>query len=229
LGPSAVELLTREGVAITDLRRRRELPAVSAALSTTRDRSFVTFTGVNDRLEARLFAPLRRVAARHVHFAFCPARCLRWRPLLAALRQRRITTSWDFGWHERLAADPGFLPLVDSLDYSFLNEQEAILYAGRPRLAAALAFWKTRRRPIIVKLGARGSRWLSRDQDLEVPPPKVEVIDTTGAGDAFNGGFLSARLDGAGAADALRAGNRLGALSTRKAGGIDGVPRRRRR
>lgn len=228
LGPAAAALLDAEGIAVTDLRRASELHAVSVALSTPGNRTFVTFNGVNERLEGRLVAPLRRVAARHVHFAFCPARAGRWRSVVAALRRRGVTTSWDFGWNEGLTADPGFLPLVDSLDYFMLNEQEAPLYAGTPRLAAATAFWKRRRGCTIVKLGAQGSRWLSPDLDIHVDAPRPRVVDTTGAGDAFNGGFLAARLQGASPAAALRAGNRMGALSVRKAGGIDGLPPRGR-
>ena len=225
LNPSAADLLIGEGIAVTDLRRPHEPPAVSAALSTAHNRTFVTFTGVNDRLESRLFSPLRRVAARHVHFAFCPSRCVRWRPVLASLRRRRITTSWDFGWNERLLGDPGFLPLVDALDYFLLNEQEAILYARKPRLSSALAFWQRSTHCTVVKLGRRGSCWVSPDLDIEVPAPVVRVVDTTGAGDAFNGGFLAARLQGAPPAKALRAGNRLGALSARRAGGVDALRR----
>jgi sugar/nucleoside kinase (ribokinase family) len=147
--------------------------------------------------------------------------------MLRALRTRGITTSWDFGWNERLLRDPGFLPLVDRLDYFLLNEQEAALYARTPRVSSALRFWKRRGRPIIIKLGQRGSRWMSAELDVAVPAPAVKAVDTTGAGDAFNGGFLAARLQGAAPLQALRAGNRLGALSTRKAGGIDGLPSRR--
>ena len=228
LGPASASLLEIEGIAATDLRRAGERPAVSAALSTARDRTFVTFTGVNDRLEARLFAPVRRAAARHVHFAFCPARLGRWRPVVAALGRRGITTSWDFGWNDRLPSDPDFLSLVDSLDYFMINTQEALLYSGTTRLTAAAAFWKRRKGCIIMKLGARGSRWLSPDLDIEVPAPATPAVDTTGAGDAFNGGFLAARLRHAAPEAALRAGNRMGALSVRRIGGIDGLPARRR-
>jgi sugar/nucleoside kinase (ribokinase family) len=229
LHPAAAALLIGEGIAVTNLRRPHEEPAISAALSTPHNRTFVTFTGVNDRLESRLFAPLRRVAARHVHFAFCPSRCVRWRPVLASLRRRRITTSWDFGWNERLLGDPGFLPLVDALDYFLLNEQEAALYARKPRLSSAFAFWKRRTGCTVVKLGRRGSCWLSPDLDITIPARAVRVVDTTGAGDAFNGGFLAARLRGAPPGKALQAGNRLGARSARRAGGVDALRRDRGR
>ena len=58
-------------------------------------------------------------------------------------------------------------------------------------------------------------------------PCAVKVVDTTGAGDAFNGGFLAALLAGRPVADCLDAGVRLGSLSTRAAGGLDGLPSRR--
>ena len=227
--PAATAMLARERVRIADLRRPRELPAVSAALSTRRNRSFVTYNGVNDRLEPRLMTPIRRADARHVHFAFFPARCSRWLPVVSALARRGVTTSWDFGWNERLLDDRAFYRLVASLDYLFLNEQESVLYARVRRVRDAFAFWRSHARAAIVKRGARGSRWIARDLEVEEPAPVVHVVDTTGAGDAFNGGFLASRLRREPPRRSLRAGNAVGALSTRAPGGIDGLPRRRRR
>lgn len=229
LSEPAARLLAREHVRVTNLRQPQEPHAVSVALSTAANRTFVTFNGVNQRLESRLLRMLRVVEARHVHLALCPADCARWPPILRSLRQAGITTSWDFGWDDRLPRDRGFLPLVAALDYVLMNEQEATLYAGARRLTAAVAFWTGRARVVIVKLGSRGSRWISADLNTHQPPPAVRVVDTTGAGDAFNGGFLAARLRGAPPDRALRAGNRMGALSTRAGGGIEGLPRRRRR
>ena len=61
--------------------------------------------------------------------------------------------------------------------------------------------------------------------DIRAAPARARVVDTTGAGEAFNAGFLAARLRGAGLEGALMLANRVGALSTRKAGGIAGLPR----
>jgi sugar/nucleoside kinase (ribokinase family) len=55
----------------------------------------------------------------------------------------------------------------------------------------------------------------------------VTAIDTTGAGDAFDGGFLFGVLSGRSRLDCLRLGNRVGALSTRSAGGVDALPGRK--
>src|SRR5688500_5057018 len=61
LSPAAADLLRRERIAAVDLRRPTERHAIPAALSTRHDRAFVTFNGVNDRLEPRLLRSLRDV------------------------------------------------------------------------------------------------------------------------------------------------------------------------
>ena len=181
---------------MANLRRPDEPHAISAALSTATNRSFVTFNGINDVLESRLPAALANEHARHVHFAFYPRACATWESHVLRLRDEGVTTSWDFGWNEALVRDRRFPHLLRALDYVFLNEQEAVLYSRRHDLEAAVAMWRDAPMHVIVKLGPRGSRWLGRDTDLEVPTRRGKVVDTTGAGDAFNGGFLTGLLRG---------------------------------
>jgi ribokinase len=93
---------------------------------------------------------------------------------------------------------PGAIPDVDLL---LPNEREAEVLGEREGM--------------VVKLGAAGARWGS----VRAPAVPVEVVDTTGAGDAFAAGFLSARLAGSdphsslasGCAAAARAVARVGA------------------
>ena len=65
------------------------------------------------------------------------------------------------------------MPLIDAARLLLRERAEAALYAAR-RGAAALAFWRRAHRSI-VKLGARGSRWLSTRSDIAVPAPRVTV------------------------------------------------------
>jgi ribokinase len=222
---SATSDLTRatlrdEGIALRDLRRDDEPPAITVAISTVRDRSFVTYNGVNDRLEARLLQEVPHVTARHVHCAFYPARCRRWIGVIRNLQARGCTVSWDFGWDPRLTDDSSFVRLLRILDLVFVNELEARLYAGRRSLPAAMTWWRRTARAAVVKLGPRGATYVSEQAVLRAPPPRVKAIDTTGAGDAFNGGYLSALVRGADAGECLRAGNEAGARATTKAGGV---------
>ena len=136
-----------------------------------------------------------------------------------------------------------------SADFIFVNEAEAALYARRRRGGAALDFWRRAARNTILKLGPRGSRWITgtvegslpfdrvqgrqqdtarrlQPSDISVPAPRVRVVDTTGAGDAFNGGFLAAFLGSRSPRECLRLGNAVGARSTQAAGGIDALPTR---
>jgi ribokinase len=216
LSAEAVRYLRGERVRVLNVKRAREHHAVTVALSTPGDRSFVTFDGVNDRLEPRLLREVPRQRARHVHFALAPRRVDRWIRMVDHLRANGATTSWDFGWNPRLRGRAGFGRLISRVDVAFMNNAEAVMYA-RARGKA---------RNTVIKLGSRGSRWIGPGLDITVPAPRVRVVDTTGAGDAFNGGFLSAFLEGRSPRECLRLGNFVGARSTMAAGGLASLPTR---
>lgn len=234
LGDTAVARLKRERVSVINLRKPTEPHAITAALSTDEDRAFVTFNGVNAKLEGRLARVLskplstkpegrRRTTghmADHLHFCFYPHDCAQWTRIVTRLRKRGVTTSWDFGWNEPLTGDRGLTDLIDALDFVFVNEPEARLYTGEPTLAAAILHWRRRHAITIVKQGGNGASWIAPDREIHFPAPRVKVVDTTGAGDAFNAGFLVAWLSGQSPARCLAAGNKIGAQSTLKAGGI---------
>ena len=123
LSPSTVEFLQKEGVEITNLLRDGESYAISASLSTSSDRSFVTFNGINEVLESRLLKPAASATAKHVHFAFYPSNCHQWISILKDLHQQGITTSWDFGWNEGLLNDSSFHALTSALDFLFYTSR----------------------------------------------------------------------------------------------------------
>jgi sugar/nucleoside kinase (ribokinase family) len=223
-GREAVRLLRDEGVRVRNLRRADEPAALSVALSTPRDRAFVTFTGMNGQLPGRLRTALAGVRARHVHFALCPDDCGRWERVVRALRAKGIGSSWDFGWNPHLVRDAGFRALATGVDYLFVNRDETVAYAGSRSMRSALDRWRRTPRCIVVKLGRAGSRVVGGGGEVRAKAAAANVVDTTGAGDAFNAGFLVARLRGLDLADALHTANRVAARSTERAGGIAGLP-----
>jgi sugar/nucleoside kinase (ribokinase family) len=105
------------------------------------------------------------------------------------------------------------------VDYLFLNRDEALLYARQGELPRAIASWRRSPRTVVIKLGAGGSRLVGGLVNVHAAAMRVRAIETTGAGDAFNAGFLAARLRGADLMTALTLANRVGALSTLEPGG----------
>jgi len=225
LSDGAVARLRQEGVRVTNLKRRGERHAITAALSTAGDRAFVTYDGVNSELGPRIVDALSRLQARAVHCPFCPRDIPPLVQAFRGLRARGIVVSIDFGYDLDLARDPGLPGLLGEVDFVFVNEDESKLYARKKSPAAVRAFFKERARNTVIKLGPRGSCWVARDFVLEEKAPRVRAIDTTGAGDAFNAGFLAGVLSGLSATRTLRLGNAVGARSTRAVGGLEGLPR----
>jgi sugar/nucleoside kinase (ribokinase family) len=228
LADAAAARLRDEGIRVRNLRAAGEPHALSVALSTRRDRAFVTFDGVNRSLEDRLFSEFDATlpSASHMHIALGPHNLPAWARLLARCRARGITTSWDFGWHESLPARRGFAALLRTLDWVFVNELEACHYAGARHLASARRLWPSLARRVVIKRGARGALALLDGTTVRAAAPRVRVVDTTGAGDAFNGGFLAALLAGQPIEACLTAGVRLGSHAVAAAGGLDGLPPR---
>jgi ribokinase len=106
------------------------------------------------------------------------------------------------------------------------NAVEARTLAGEDDvLEAAGALAACTGAPVIVTLGAEGALLLDGDAE-QVPAPAVEVVDTTGAGDAVNGALAAELAAGRPVRDALRFAMTAAALSTRAAGARAGMPRR---
>ena len=77
---------------------------------------------------------------------------------------------------------------------------------------------------LCVTLGARGAMLLDGDRLYHEPAFQAAVLDTTGAGDVFRGGFIAALLRGDLPGDILRFANAAAAISCTRLGAINGVP-----
>jgi sugar/nucleoside kinase (ribokinase family) len=80
---------------------------------------------------------------------------------------------------------------------------------------------------VAIKRGAAGALAGRGSERVSAPGFAVEAIDTTGAGDAFDAGFLAGLLAGEGLAACVRRGNACGALTTLHIGGSGGFDRAR--
>ena len=216
------------GVGTQGLARVDGKTGMTVSVSTAEDRSFFTHIGVNARVGARLLdadttALLGR--ARHVHFAM-PLPYAVAAIVLPMLAATGTTTSLDMGYQPDWLTDPANHPTLRTVDHLLPNEKEAAILAGSDDIHAYLAAADAigLRHPML-KRGAAGA--IARGIDggvVAVAPPAVTAIDTTGAGDAFDAGFIDALLDGGDVTERLRRACITGALSTRAAGALAALP-----
>lgn len=220
--------LAQYGVAADGLVVGVGATGTTISVSTAQDRSFFTHIGVNRQVGALCagegLVVLKR--ARHVHFAMPLPRDVA-DAVLPVLATAGITTSLDMGYQPAWLGDPANRPTLAAIDHLLPNEKEAELLCGSAdpadyfRHAAAVPL----RHPML-KLGVRGAVAIEHGRLVRVAPPSVDAVDATGAGDAFDAGFIDALLDGGDAAARLQHGCITGALSTRKPGALAAIPDR---
>ncbi len=227
LGELLLDAMRRERLDVSGVQRHRTLgTAISVAFSTRGDRGFLTYrgcaaaTGTLVRAWSRSAFP----RVRHMHFAGVRPPFRPYLRLLDRLRAARITTSLDIGWNPDVYAAPGFRQIVKRMTIFMPSQREARWFTGRADPGEAVRALAELVPTPVIKLGAQGAVGLERGRLVRVRPPRVEAVDTTGAGDAFNAGFLWACLQGAPLARCLLAGNICGALSTRAPGGTAAFP-----
>ena len=229
MGEIAIARLAEAGLDIAHITRRPGAgTGVTLLLPHGRERHILTYPGVMAEMSVADLDVAYLTSARHFHLSslFLQTALHPNLPqLFATLKQADITISLDTN------DDPsgnwsGILPsLLDKIDVLLPNEDELKKIAGKPTLDEALDALAPRVPLIVVKCGSRGAlvqqcteHGIQRNW---VSPVLVEPIDTIGAGDSFNAGFLSAWLRGHDPLRAAAFGNITGALSTLRPGGTE--------
>jgi sugar/nucleoside kinase (ribokinase family) len=219
--------IAQEKLDISACEFREDQPtALTVCIAYKTDRMMVTNEPINLRLEEMLSSnSVRRKLSqtRHVHLACALRRPAIWQPVLRGLKDRGITISADFGWNPDISINQ-LISIIRHCDFIFPNEHEARAITGASTPMSALEKLQDWVKVPIVKLGAKGSLLLADGKVYRQPALSVPLVDATGVGDAFNGGFLHAFLHGLGWEDCLRAGNICGSLAGTQPGGSQGLP-----
>jgi len=211
----------------------------SAILTDGHDRAILTAIGTIASLRADDVTDdlLRRARHLHVGSAFLqPALLAGLADLFARAAALGVTTSVDGNWDPTERWDGGFLAALPWADVVLPNEAEALRLTGAstPQDAAEELVRRgsvDRRSPrpitVAVKLGAAGAlavRGGAPPEIAQAEARQVEVVDTTGAGDSFDAGFLSGFLAGWPLGRTLDLAVACGALSVRGIGGTSAQP-----
>jgi len=221
-GRFMLDEMTRRGVDVAPVIVDSSTPTgMSVILSAQSDRAILTHVGCMDRLRADQVPDSLLSRSRHLHVAsyFLQTALQPGLPdLFRRARSLGLTASLDPNW-DPSGAWRGFDALLPLLDVFLPNENEALALTGAPSTEEALARLAKQCPTVAVKLGPRGALAARGAETARTASLPVKVVDTTGAGDSFDGGFLYGFLNGWSLERALRLGAACGSLSTRAAGG----------
>ncbi len=217
----------RAGVETSGMRVLDPPSAVTMVLSGQQDRAFVSVYGATARFAPQHLDQELLARATHLHVTgLWQSRALL--PHLVALfdtlRARGVTLSLDTQydpddrWGEPLPS------LLARVDLFFPSEVEALRITGAPTPDAALTQLAQGIPLVAMKLGALGATVQRGAERLHLPAFPVQVVDTTGAGDAFSAGFLHGWRRGWPLKATLRFANATGALAVTRIGASEGPP-----
>lgn len=228
-GDFLIEALQAQGVGTKNVIRDPEIrTGATISLTYPHDRAMMTFLGAIADLQLGDIDLGQLKDYDHLHSASIFLQH-QLRPDLPALfeaaQHAGLTTSLDSGW-DPVDEWQGVLDILDHVDFFLPNETEALHLSGETTVEQAARALSRYAKTVIVKRGAQGALGQSRGETWRVPGFSVTPVDTTGAGDAFNAGFVYAHvIKDRSIPEALCFANACGAIAVTAIGGTTGIPR----
>jgi sugar/nucleoside kinase (ribokinase family) len=230
MGRFMLDAMRERDIDVEGCRVDREVPTGATVILTSgRDRAILTAPGTVPLLRDEDVPEALVARARHLHVGsvfMLDALRPRLAARLAAARRAGLTTSVDCNWDPRETWDGGLRDILRETDVFLPNAAEATRITGIDDVeAAARALAEAGPRIVAVKRGADGAIAVTPDGMLtRTGSLAVDVVDTTGAGDSFDAGFLAGFLAGRPIRDCLALGVATGSLSTLGIGGTATQP-----
>ncbi len=193
-------------------------------------RAGITYSGTIAMLRARDVSDGHLRKARHLHVgAYFVLEKLHSGAAAMFRRARKLglTTSLDCNYDPAETWDSGIRQVLKFTDIFFPNEIEALRLTNSRSVESAAWDLAKLARIAVVKLGARGALVCAEGKQFRVPAVKTRVVDTTGAGDSFDAGFLACFLKGGSIEESAHAGVAAGARAVSAVGGTGAFERMR--
>lgn len=220
----AAETARAEGVDLSLVRFiDRPLKRVTVALSYAEDRAFVTHVEQPPDLIPRVYDALDHIPFKHLHYTGLLVD-ERMPDLIQACHSRGIRVSMDCQHRPHTLESPVARSVISCLDLFMPNAAEAQRLTGADTLDTAATILHDLVPYLVIKDGENGAYAWANGNTFHVPTIKTAPVDTTGAGDIFNAGFLAAHFDGQSTEDCLRWGNIAAGQSLKGYGGYSTSP-----
>jgi sugar/nucleoside kinase (ribokinase family) len=231
-GDFCLTALKASGVHIDNVRRNVKVKTgATMAFSGVRDRALVTYPGAIESFSYEQLDMSLLKRHQHLHMkSYFLQRGLRssFPKIFRRAKELGLTTSFDPNSDPAGSWGKAMRNVLRHTDVLFLNQREAMELTRAATVHSALKNLGELVPCAVVKLGARGSIAIRGEELGRVPGFKVKAVDTTGAGDSFDAGFISGYLSGAPLSECLRQGNACGAFSALEPGGVAGQPNAKR-
>lgn len=227
-GREALATLTREGIDTSFMVADAESPTGAAVIlvAETGENEIVVASGANRRLSP---ADVERASAVFTHGSVFLAQLEV--PVETVVKAAEVAKgAGSFSILNPAPADPDLVRFLPLFDLVTPNETEAGILAGMAVESRETAEEAGRRlvdlgaRAALVTLGRKGSVYVAPGRTLFTPALTVRAIDTTGAGDAFNGALAVALARGDALDQALRFASAAAALSVTRPGTANSLP-----
>jgi sugar/nucleoside kinase (ribokinase family) len=206
--------------------RKDQSTGISVILNRQTDRAILTFAGLIPALQAEHISDELLRLARHLHVASYFLQTQLQAGIVSLFKRAHglgLTVSLDTNW------DPsgewqGFDQLLPYVDVFLPNENEALALTHTEHVDEALTRLGHLCPAVAIKQGASGAVAYQQGVLARVEALSMQVVDTVGAGDSFDSGFLYGYLHQWPVGKSLRLASVCGSLSTQAAGGTNAQP-----
>jgi sugar/nucleoside kinase (ribokinase family) len=220
--------LTRLAESGVDLSAVRRFPGKQTGLTVIlpqpEKRFILTYPGVMAEMRFEDLDIARILEARHLHLSsYFLQQALRSRvpDLFRIAKEAELSTSLDTNDDPDDRWERDVLDVLPWVDVLLPNEREACRLAGVDDSQLALELLAEKVPLVIMKRGEKGAIARRGSETFEASSPKITAVDTIGAGDSFDAGFLHQFIRGEKIEECLKYGNLTGALSTTRSGGTE--------
>ncbi len=226
LGEISLQRLAQSGVDVSRVRRveGKSTTGLTVILHHDAWRNILTYAGTISELAWEDLDLDYLADARHFHLSsYYLQRALlpHMSELFQQLKARGLTISLDTNDDPDGRWEGGLQEVLRHVDLFLPNEREACKAAGTDDLEAAIRKLSHVVPLVVVKLGRNGALAQRGTERFVSPSRAVKTVDTIGAGDSFDAGFLHEFVRGADLETCLASGNLVGALSTTRPGGTE--------